>query len=118
MIRNFALTFGALSSRIWQPIVVLIILAEPNPGNEQVISHDIAGTSAWLGFTVNMVIAEHYLQRRYGVSPVRRPAKPATDTEFPLAALALIVGIDRILNEGRVFINVLGNAVAAIVVGK
>lgn len=37
---------------------------------------------------------------------------------IPLAALALIVGIDRILNEGRVFINVLGNAVAAIVIGK
>lgn len=36
----------------------------------------------------------------------------------PLAALALIVGVDRVLNEGRVFINVLGNAVAAIVVGK
>ncbi len=36
----------------------------------------------------------------------------------PLAALSLIVGIDRILNEGRVFINVLGNAVATIVVGK
>ena len=30
---------------------------------------------------------------------------------IPLAALALIVGIDRLLNEGRVFINVLGNAV-------
>jgi aerobic C4-dicarboxylate transport protein len=37
---------------------------------------------------------------------------------IPLAALALIVGVDRILNEGRVFINVLGNAVATIVVGK
>jgi aerobic C4-dicarboxylate transport protein len=37
---------------------------------------------------------------------------------MPLAALALIVGIDRILNEGRVFINVLGNAIAAIVIGK
>ncbi|MEV0362338.1 cation:dicarboxylate symporter family transporter [Nocardia fusca] len=37
---------------------------------------------------------------------------------IPLAALALIVGIDRILNEGRVFINVLGNAFAAIVIGK
>jgi aerobic C4-dicarboxylate transport protein len=37
---------------------------------------------------------------------------------IPLAALALIVGIDRILNEGRVFINVLGNAVATIVIGK
>jgi len=36
----------------------------------------------------------------------------------PVAALALIVGIDRILNEGRVFINVLGNAVATIVVAK
>ena len=36
----------------------------------------------------------------------------------PVAALALIVGIDRILNEGRVFINVLGNAVATIVIGK
>ena len=37
---------------------------------------------------------------------------------IPLAALALIVGMDRILNEGRVFINVLGNAVATIVIGK
>ncbi|GAA1089059.1 cation:dicarboxylate symporter family transporter [Pseudonocardia alni] len=37
---------------------------------------------------------------------------------MPLAALALIVGVDRILNEGRVFINVLGNAIAAIVIGK
>ncbi|HWC24856.1 MAG TPA: cation:dicarboxylase symporter family transporter [Flexivirga sp.] len=36
----------------------------------------------------------------------------------PVAALALIVGIDRILNEGRVFINVLGNSVAAIVIAK
>jgi Na+/H+-dicarboxylate symporter len=36
----------------------------------------------------------------------------------PVAALGLIVGVDRILNEGRVFINVLGNAVAAIVIGK
>lgn len=37
---------------------------------------------------------------------------------IPLAALSLIVGVDRILNEGRVFINVLGNAVAAIVIGR
>lgn len=36
----------------------------------------------------------------------------------PVACLALIVGIARILNEGRVFVNVLGNAVAAIVIGK
>jgi aerobic C4-dicarboxylate transport protein len=35
---------------------------------------------------------------------------------IPVASLALIVGVDRLLNEGRVFINVLGNAVAAIVI--
>jgi aerobic C4-dicarboxylate transport protein len=39
-------------------------------------------------------------------------------SHIPLAALSLIVGIDRILNEGRVFINVLGNAVATIVICK
>ena len=37
---------------------------------------------------------------------------------IPLSALTLIVGIDRILNEGRVFINVLGNAVGTIVIGR
>lgn len=37
---------------------------------------------------------------------------------IPTAALALIVGIDRLLNEGRVFINVIGNVLAAVVVGK
>lgn len=40
---------------------------------------------------------------------------------IPLAALCLIVGIDhildRILNEGRVFTNDLGNAVPTIVIG-
>ncbi len=36
----------------------------------------------------------------------------------PVAALALIVGVDRILNGGYKFINVLGNAVATTVIGK
>ncbi|GAA2291008.1 cation:dicarboxylate symporter family transporter [Streptomyces violaceusniger] len=33
---------------------------------------------------------------------------------IPLAALSLIVGVDRILNEGRVFINVLSGANRAV----
>lgn len=37
---------------------------------------------------------------------------------IPTAALALIVGVDRLLNEGRVFINVIGNVLATVVVGK
>lgn len=32
--------------------------------------------------------------------------------------LALIVGIDLLLNEGRVLINVLGDALATVVIGK
>jgi hypothetical protein len=32
--------------------------------------------------------------------------------------LVKMIGIDRILNEGRIFINVLGNALGAIVIGK
>jgi aerobic C4-dicarboxylate transport protein len=40
------------------------------------------------------------------------------DSAIPTAALALIVGVDRLLNEGRVFINVIGNVLATVVVGK
>ncbi|MER7786842.1 C4-dicarboxylate transporter DctA [Streptomyces sp. NPDC097640] len=36
----------------------------------------------------------------------------------PMAALALIVGIDRFLNEGRILTTVLGNAVATIFIAK
>jgi len=37
---------------------------------------------------------------------------------IPVAALALIVGIDRFLNEGRIVTTVLGNAVATVFVAK
>lgn len=37
---------------------------------------------------------------------------------IPLAALSLIVGVDRLLSEGRTTVTVLGNAVATLVVAK
>lgn len=37
---------------------------------------------------------------------------------IPVAAIALILGIDRFMSEGRAFTNIIGNAVATIIVAK
>ncbi|RZK81490.1 MAG: cation:dicarboxylase symporter family transporter, partial [Methylobacterium sp.] len=37
---------------------------------------------------------------------------------IPLAGMALILGIDRFMSEGRAIVNIIGNAVAAIVMAK
>ena len=37
---------------------------------------------------------------------------------IPVAAIALILGIDRFMSEGRAITNIIGNAVATIVVAK
>ena len=37
---------------------------------------------------------------------------------IPIGALALIVGIDRFMSEGRALTNIIGNAVATVVIGK
>ena len=37
---------------------------------------------------------------------------------IPVAAIALILGIDRFMSEGRAITNMIGNAVATIVVAK
>lgn len=42
---------------------------------------------------------------------------PAVE-HIPLAAIAIILGIDRFMSEGRAITNIIGNAVATIVVGK
>ncbi|MET8805921.1 cation:dicarboxylase symporter family transporter [Streptomyces sp. NPDC004546] len=57
-------------------------------------------------------------RRHRGRRVHRLPSTVTAVGHIPLAALSLIIGIDRILNEGRVFINILGNAVATIVIGK
>jgi aerobic C4-dicarboxylate transport protein len=37
---------------------------------------------------------------------------------IPLEGLALLVGVDRFMSEGRALINVIGNTVAAVVISK
>lgn len=83
MIRNYALTLGSLMSRVWGPLVTLTALpqlgAAPYRGDAHglALNHDIASGSAWLGLIVNMIIAEWYIQRRYGVPRAGRGSASA-----------------------------------------
>lgn len=78
MIRNFALIFGSIASRFWIPVMVLVTAPQATSvaygGDTVAISHDIASGSAWLGAAVTLLIAEYYIQRRYGVPASVRPA--------------------------------------------
>jgi Predicted membrane protein (DUF2306) len=78
MIRNYALTFSSLFSRIVQPVLALIIVSQASGpsyrGDNLAIIHDIASSSIWVGVLMVVVAAEFYIQRRYGVPRLQRPA--------------------------------------------
>jgi uncharacterized membrane protein YozB (DUF420 family) len=69
MIRNYALTISSLVTRLATPVMVLAVVPQTSLyGSDQLaMSVDIASGSAWLGLMATMVVAEGYLQRRYGV---------------------------------------------------
>ena len=76
MIRNYALTFSSLFSRLVQPVIALLVIAQAKGpsyrGDGLTIQHDIASASIWVGVLMAVVAAEFYVQRRYGV-PRHRP---------------------------------------------
>lgn len=76
LIRNYALTFSSLVSRFFSPLLALVIVPQAaGPvyrGDQLVIVHDIATGSIGIGVVLTVVVAEWYVQRRYGV-PARRP---------------------------------------------
>jgi hypothetical protein len=78
MIRNYALTFSSLFSRIVQPVLALIIVSQAKGpsyhGDNLAIIHDIASSSIWVGVLMVVVAAEFYIQRRYGVPRYQRSA--------------------------------------------
>lgn len=79
MLRNYALTFaGAVTTRLFQPIVYAVIALQPSAYHDDatLITHDLAGASAWLGLIVNVVVVEWYVERRYG-GRSRRAQVPA-----------------------------------------
>jgi hypothetical protein len=68
MIRNYGLTFAAIATRFWIPVMVLAILPEPasyaGDPSGVAVSHDIASGSAWLGLVTTVLATEWILNRR------------------------------------------------------
>jgi MFS family permease len=83
MIRNYALTFSSLASRIVSPLVALVIVPQAAgpvyQGDHLALVHDIAATSIWISLAITVGAAEWYLQRRYGVP--RRSAEVRVPVE-------------------------------------
>jgi hypothetical protein len=71
MIRNYALTFSSLFSRLVTPVIALLVVSQASGpsyrGDGLTIQHDIASGSIWVGVLTVVVAAEFYVQRRYGV---------------------------------------------------
>jgi uncharacterized membrane protein YozB (DUF420 family) len=84
MIRNFALTFGKVTNTLLQAPVYLLVAAQDGSigrgDDATLITHDIAGTTSWLAFVLNLLIVEWYVQRRYGSLRASRPRSAAAAT--------------------------------------
>ncbi|MFH8789592.1 DUF2306 domain-containing protein [Streptomyces roseoverticillatus] len=79
MIRNFSMTFVAISSRIIQPFIEHAVAAQAQDplsygGDPLAAAHDIASASAWLGLVINLIATEAWIQYRYGRRPERGKA--------------------------------------------
>jgi hypothetical protein len=80
MIRNFALALASLASRLWTPLAVVVVFAQADSASYRndvlAMTHDIAGASAWLALVSTVLIAEAWIQRRYGIVRAGRPRAP------------------------------------------
>jgi hypothetical protein len=89
MIRNFALTFGKVTNTLLQAPVYFLVAAQDGAvgrgDDATLITHDIAGTTSWLAFVLNLLIAEWYIQRRYGSLRASRPRPVAPTAEAATA---------------------------------
>lgn len=79
MIRGFALTWAIVVDRLWQTIWLIILLPFTDSaygGDEEAAVRDAAAVAIWLSVTLNLLIAEWWLQyrkpKRQGVRTVRR----------------------------------------------
>lgn len=80
MIRNYAMIVASIVSRVWTPIAVFAVLAQadgPSYHNDQLaITHDIASAGAWLALASAALVAEWWIQRRYGIVRANRRRAP------------------------------------------
>ncbi|MFJ9851521.1 DUF2306 domain-containing protein [Streptomyces sp. NPDC101150] len=68
MIRNFALTLVAITSRLIQPLLehlAAVQLSDPvsYAGDQLTAAHDIASGTAWMALVLNLIAAEYVIQR-------------------------------------------------------
>jgi Predicted membrane protein (DUF2306) len=78
MIRSFALTASIISNRIWGVVVFLALSPQIDTtfyGDMELFTWIVSGTSAWLGWTIPLLVAEWWLERDR--SPARRRAAVA-----------------------------------------
>ncbi|MEO6956518.1 MAG: DUF2306 domain-containing protein [Antricoccus sp.] len=77
MIRNFALTFSAVSFRIWLPLLILVqvpLLDSFYNSNFRVLFNHAYSATAWLAFIPNLLFINSYLKRRQHRSVPNDPA--------------------------------------------
>ncbi|MGW8973128.1 DUF2306 domain-containing protein [Streptomyces platensis] len=82
MIRNYALTLVAITSRLIQPLFEHLVAAQlTDPvsyaGDTLAAGHDIAGATAWTALVLQLIAAEYVLRRRAGQTARRRATRTA-----------------------------------------
>jgi hypothetical protein len=69
MIRSFALTTSIVVNRLWLVLMFAVLLPQRDTtfhGDEDALIDAAAGASVWLGWVVNLLVAEWWLHRRRG----------------------------------------------------
>src|SRR5262249_15139947 len=72
MVRSFALTTSIMMNRVWGAAAAIVLvprLSTDFGNNEPHLTQTIAGLAAWLGWTVNLILSQWWLERG-------RPAPP------------------------------------------
>ncbi|WP_018684927.1 DUF2306 domain-containing protein [Actinokineospora enzanensis] len=67
MLRSYVLTLSTITNRIWAPILAVVLspgLDTTFGGSEVALGQAIAGTTAWLGWTVPLIGVEWFLHRK------------------------------------------------------
>ena len=83
MVRSFALTASIITNRIWSVVFAIALAPQLDTtfhGDEGLMVWTIAAASAWLGWTIPLLVAEWWLERDR--APRRRPVvadRNATD---------------------------------------
>ena len=87
MIRSYALTTSIVVNRLWGAVLFIVLLPQLDStfgGNQDALINTVANTSVWLSWTVNLLVAEWWLQRGRSARLHRRAAE---DIEFSAGTL-------------------------------